>query len=106
MTAPLLELRGLVKEYAATRGLLLGRTTQLRAVDGVSLMVGRGEALGLVGESGSGKTTLGRLVLRLLEPTAGSIRFDGVDLLALGREPLRRMRRRMQIVFQIGRAHV
>ena len=72
----------------------------MRAVDGVSLDVYRGETLALVGESGSGKSTFGRLVLRLMEPTSGSIRFDGTDLHALGREPLRRVRRRMQIIFQ------
>jgi peptide/nickel transport system ATP-binding protein len=72
----------------------------VRAVEDVSFSIGRGEVLALVGESGSGKSTTGRLVLRLLEPTAGSVRFDGVDLLGLGAREMRAFRRRMQIVFQ------
>jgi ABC-type oligopeptide transport system ATPase subunit len=69
-------------------------------VDGVSLTLHRAEIFGLVGESGSGKTTLGRSILRLIEPTSGTVRFDGVDLLALRRRELQSVRRRMQIVFQ------
>ena len=72
----------------------------MRAVDDVSLDIHAGETLGLVGESGSGKSTLGRLVLRLIEPTSGSIRFDGCDLLAVNSGEMRRMRRNMQIIFQ------
>jgi ABC-type oligopeptide transport system ATPase subunit len=96
----LVEVRELTKLFPVRRGLLRRHVGDVRAVDGVRLEIQRGETLALVGESGSGKSTLGRLILRLLEPTSGSIRFDGVDLLALPREPLRKMRRRMQIVFQ------
>ena len=86
---PLLQARALTKLYGAAR-----------AVDDVSLSIHRGEALGLVGESGSGKSTVARMLLRLVEPTGGEIAYDDVDLLALGSRDLRRMRRRMQIVFQ------
>ncbi len=92
---PLLELGELAKHFP-TRD---GRGT-VRAVDGVSLALGRGETLGIVGESGCGKSTLARLMLRLIEPTAGSISFDGTDLRKLGAKALRTMRREMQIVFQ------
>ena len=99
MTVPLISVRNLHKEFATGRG-LFGRGGRVRAVDGVSFDIARGKVLGLVGESGCGKTTTGRLVLRLIEPTAGEIRFDGADLLALSPPAMRRMRRRMQIVFQ------
>ena len=95
----LLEIRDLTKTY--TRGGLFGASGEpVRAVDGVSLDISEGETLGLVGESGSGKSTLGRMVLRLVEPSSGSVRFDGKDALAAGPRELRRMRRDMQIVFQ------
>ena len=86
----LVEARGLVKEYDAGR----------RVVDDVSFAVRRGETLGLVGESGSGKSTVARMLLRLVEPTAGELRYEGRDLLAAGPREMRAMRRRMQIVFQ------
>ena len=82
------------------RGLLQRRRGTVRALEGVDLEVGRGECVALVGESGSGKTTLGRCALRLIEPTAGRVRFDGEDLLALRGGALRRRRRRFQMVFQ------
>jgi len=97
---PLLQVRGLRKEYPI-RGGVLGRARGVvRAVDGVDLDVAVGETLGLVGESGSGKTTTGRCILRLVEPTAGEIRFDGVDVRTLRGKALRSFRRKMQIVFQ------
>jgi peptide/nickel transport system ATP-binding protein len=86
----LVDARGLVKEYGAGR----------RVVDDVSFAIHRGETLGLVGESGSGKSTVARMLLRLVEPTAGEITYDGRNLLAMSSAEMRRMRRRMQIVFQ------
>ena len=96
---PLLEVHGL-RTHFPFGNRWLGTRGVVKAVDGVDLVVRRGEVLGLVGESGSGKTTVGRSVLRLVEPTAGFIRFDGVDLMAQRGAELRRLRRRMQIVFQ------
>jgi peptide/nickel transport system ATP-binding protein len=90
----LLEIRGLIKEYPTARGKFF------RAVDGVDLDIYEGETLGVVGESGCGKTTLGRMVLRLIEPTAGSVRFGGTDVLSSSSGEIRRLRREMQIVFQ------
>jgi oligopeptide/dipeptide ABC transporter ATP-binding protein len=99
VTEPLLVVDGLVKEYASTGG-LFARRTPLRALDGISFSIARGEAVGLVGESGSGKTTLGRCILRLTDSTSGKVQFDGIDLGSLDQRPLRSLRRRMQIVFQ------
>ena len=93
-------MRGLVKHYPAGGGLFGFSRQVVHAVDGVDLDIREGETLALVGESGSGKTTTGRCILRLVEPTSGSIRFMGEDLLALKPGPLRRMRRHIQIVFQ------
>ena len=97
----LLRVRGLEVHFPIKRGILLERTVgHVRAVDGVDLDIRRGETFGLVGESGCGKSTLGRAVLRLEEPTGGTVEFDGTDLRSLGHGELRRMRRRMQMVFQ------
>src|SRR5262249_25499560 len=73
---------------------------EVRAVDDISLDIAAGETLGLVGESGSGKSTLGRMILRLIEPTSGSVHFDGRNLLTAGRREMRQLRRDMQIIFQ------
>jgi peptide/nickel transport system ATP-binding protein len=94
----LLEVRDLVKHYGA--GGLFGGGRPVRAVDGVSFEVGRGETVALVGESGCGKSSVGRTILRLQEPTSGRAVFDGIDVFALDRAALRRLRRRMQIIFQ------
>ncbi|HZH26059.1 MAG TPA: oligopeptide/dipeptide ABC transporter ATP-binding protein [Azospirillaceae bacterium] len=98
---PLVEVRGLSKHYPINRGFLYARHVgTVKAVDGVDFHIGRGETLALVGESGCGKSTTGRLILRLIEPTAGTVRFDGQDLFALPPEGMRRLRARMQLVFQ------
>ena len=97
---PLLSVRELTKHFPIKRGVFGRVTGQVRAVDGVSFHVAPGETLALVGESGCGKSTTGRAILRLIEPTTGTVTFDGVDVLALGSAELRKLRRRMQIVFQ------
>jgi ABC-type oligopeptide transport system ATPase subunit len=101
---PLLEVRHLSKSFSLSESPFgppaAAHAKQVRAVDDVSLAIQPGETLGLVGESGSGKSTLGRLILRLVEPTSGSVRFDGVDVLAANRSDLHRLRRHMQIIFQ------
>ncbi len=101
---PLLEIRNLTKIFPHAQSVFAGKARgspyDVRAVDEVSLDIHAGETLGLVGESGSGKSTLGRLTLRLIAPTSGSIRFEGQDLLAAGRGEMRRLRRDMQIIFQ------
>jgi oligopeptide/dipeptide ABC transporter ATP-binding protein len=97
---PLLSVRGLKVHFPVRRGAFARVSGPLRAVDGVDFDLWRGETLGLVGESGCGKSTTGRAVLRLLEPTEGEIRFDGVDVRGLSRADLRALRRRAQIVFQ------
>jgi oligopeptide transport system ATP-binding protein len=100
-SAPLLEVTDLVKHFPIKRGILIDREVdQVRAVDGISFEVGRGETLGLVGESGSGKSTACRAVLQLIEPTSGSVKFEGQEIAGLGRRQMRPLRREMQMIFQ------
>jgi oligopeptide transport system ATP-binding protein len=97
----LVEVRNLTKVFPLGESIFGGGAKgEVRAVDDVSLDIQAGETLGLVGESGSGKSTLGRLILRLIEPTSGSVRFEGQDLLKLRGNEMRRLRREMQIIFQ------
>jgi len=98
--ASLLEVRDLVKHFRVGGGLFGGRAGVVRAVDGVSFEIRRGETLGLVGESGCGKTTTGRCILQLERPTSGQIVFEGRDLTVLGEDELRPIRRKMQVIFQ------
>ncbi len=95
----LLDVRGLKTYFPVGRG-WLGHKSFVRAVDGVDLSIRSGGTLGLVGESGSGKTTVGRTILRFIPATSGTVEFDGQDILAMGGGDLRRLRRRMQIIFQ------
>jgi oligopeptide/dipeptide ABC transporter ATP-binding protein len=98
--SPLVEVQQLQKYFPVKKGAFGRATEQVRAVEDVSFVIRKGETLGLVGESGCGKTTVGRMLLRLLEPSSGSVKFDGRDLFALPSRQLRQLRRRMQIVFQ------
>jgi peptide/nickel transport system ATP-binding protein/oligopeptide transport system ATP-binding protein len=100
MTEPLLSVDGLVKHFVAKRSLLGQPLDLVRAVDGVSFTVSAGETLALVGESGCGKSTVGRLILHLVEPTAGRVAFEGTDIFALSPADLRRFRSRAQLIFQ------
>jgi len=100
MAGPLLEVNGLAKQFSVGGTWLARNRRVIRAVDGVSFALEPGETLGLVGESGCGKSTTGRLILRLIEPSAGQIRFEGRDLVTLSARELWATRQRMQIVFQ------
>jgi oligopeptide/dipeptide ABC transporter ATP-binding protein len=97
---PVLEVRGLKKHFPVRKGILSRTVAHVHAVDGISFAIGAGETLGLVGESGCGKSTAGKLILRLIEPTAGEILIDGVRIEAFGRGEMRPVRRQMQVVFQ------
>src|SRR5258708_2323600 len=100
MGEPLLTVQGLKVWFPITGGVLRRRVGWVYAVDGVSLVINKGETLGLVGESGSGKTTTGRAIVRINAPTAGAVTLAGEDLLALKGSELRRRRRKFQMVFQ------
>jgi oligopeptide/dipeptide ABC transporter ATP-binding protein len=100
MTENLIEVADLVKQFPVKGGVLQRQVATVDAVDGVNLKIRRGEAVGLVGESGCGKTTLGRMLVRLLEPTSGTITFDGADITHLKQKRLKPFRRRVQIIFQ------
>ncbi|MFF0830043.1 ABC transporter ATP-binding protein [Brevibacillus sp. NPDC003359] len=100
MTTPLLEVKGLQQHFPIKGGFLKRTMGHVKAVDGIDLTVYPGETLGIVGESGCGKSTTGRTILRLLEPTAGEVLFDGKDLAKLPKEEMRVMRRNLQMIFQ------
>jgi len=96
----LLKVDGLVKHFPVLRGVFQRQVGAVHAVDGITFDIRRGETFGLVGESGCGKSTAGRTILQLYRPTAGHVSFEGIDLVSLSRENLRKMRRRMQMIFQ------
>ncbi|MEY2712139.1 MAG: hypothetical protein RLZZ217_729 [Planctomycetota bacterium] len=100
MAEPILEVKDLQVHFPIRRGLLQRTVGHVKAVDGVSFTLNRGETLGLVGESGCGKTTAGRALIRLIPATGGTARFDGQDIFSLAPEPMRALRRRIQIIFQ------
>ena len=97
---PILDVQDIVKYFPVTDGLWSKPTAWIKAVDGVTFQVHKGESFGLVGESGCGKTTLGRTILRLIEPTSGSIKLDGVEITGLNRREMRAYRRDVQMIFQ------
>src|SRR5690625_765087 len=100
MQQQLLEVKGLKKYFAIKEGVLRKKVGEVKDVDGISFEVKKGETLGIVGESGCGKSTTGKSILRLIEPTEGEVKFEGKDLLSLGSEDMRKMRRDIQIIFQ------
>jgi oligopeptide/dipeptide ABC transporter ATP-binding protein len=100
MNQDLVEVKNLTKHFPVKEGMFSAKGEVVHAVDDVSFTIKKGETLGLVGESGCGKSTTGRIILRLLEPTSGSVYFDGEDIFALDKRPLRELRRKMQIIFQ------
>src|SRR5579872_3684562 len=100
MAEPILEVKNLKKYFPIKKGIFSKVVGNVKAVDDVSFSIMRGETLGLVGESGCGKTTTGRAILRLIEPTAGSVKFEGKEITTMGREELMSVRRQMQIIFQ------
>ncbi|MFE5323512.1 ABC transporter ATP-binding protein [Paenibacillus sp. NPDC056579] len=100
MSEPLVQVQRLKKYFPVNKGVFGGKTGDVKAVDGIDLTIRRGETFGLVGESGSGKSTIGRALLRLSDKTDGDVRFDGIDLYGLSPSELRRLRPRMQMVFQ------
>ena len=100
MTEPLLRVSNLEKKFPIQRGIFKRTVGHIHAVDGISFEIAEGETLGLVGESGCGKTTAGRTILRLLEPTGGSITYEGEDVTKLSRKGLHEFRSKMQIIFQ------
>jgi oligopeptide transport system ATP-binding protein len=100
MVEPLLKVDSLVKHFPVKAGMFARATEFVRAVDGVSFHIDAGQTLGLVGESGCGKSTTGRCILRLIEPTSGTVAFEGRNVTAMGEDELRRLRRDVQIIFQ------
>jgi oligopeptide transport system ATP-binding protein len=96
----LLQVENLFKHFPVTKGVFMKQTGVVHAVDGISFVIRNGETLGLVGESGCGKSTLGRTIIQLLRPTSGTVHFEGVDLVGASGNELRKMRRKMQMIFQ------
>lgn len=100
MQHPLLAVKNLKKYFPVSKGILRRKVADIKAVDGISFSINQGEVVGVVGESGSGKSTVGRAAIRLIEPTAGAISYDGDDLMAMDHQALKKVRREIQMVFQ------